>query len=126
MKFFRRNMEFGPEATSFVFTLPPLIKLIRTPEWNSLLSSRISLQISMQLILLKSSQKWLLHQLASPDIQDLINQNRRPTSHIHHKENKMLLWKLPALSKAAISNRFFSLRSKTSAFDMHLKTIKLR
>src|SRR3989440_11985986 len=91
MKSFRRNMEFGSEVTSFAFTLLPSIKLIKTPEWSSLLSSKISLQISMQLILPKSSQKQLLHQLASPDIQDPINLNHGPTSHIHHKKNEMLL-----------------------------------
>src|SRR5436305_7122015 len=119
MKSFRRNMEFGPEVTSFVFTLLPSLKLIKTPGWNSLLSSRISLQISMQLILPKSSQKRLPLQLASPDTQDPINLNRGPTSHIHHKKNEMLLWNLPAPLKAAISNEFFPLRSKISALNMH-------
>ena len=80
----------------------------------------------MQLILPKSSQKWLLHQLASPDIQDPINLNHEPTLHIHHKKNMMLLWNLPAPLKAAISNGFFSLKSKISAFNVHLKIIKIK
>src|SRR5437762_3240695 len=38
----------------------------------------------------------------------------------------MLLWKSPAPSRAVISNGFFSLKSRTSAFNAHLKITRLR
>src|SRR3954451_19930110 len=80
----------------------------------------------MQLILPKSSQKQLRHPLAFLDTQARTNQNHGPTLHIQHKKKEMPLWKLPAPSKAVISNGSFSLRSKISAFAVHPKTIKLK